>query len=94
MQSLVDFAEQAGGYGRWILANIETGIMQGDPTPILISNSYAFGGDDFDLETAYRYMKRRTDTRLYSQKQEIRPYLGEYINNGHTFASMSLYASS
>ena len=96
MQSLVDFAEQAGGYGRWILANIETGIMQGDPTPILISNSYAFGGDDFDLETAYRYMKKSAlIPRLYSQKQEIRPYLEEYINNGHTFASMSLeYASA
>ena len=25
MQSLVDFADQSGGYGRWILANIETG---------------------------------------------------------------------
>ena len=32
MQSVVDFAEQSGGYGRWVLANIETGIMQGDPT--------------------------------------------------------------
>jgi len=33
--------------------------------------------------------------RLYSQKQEIRPYLEEYINNGHTFASMMLeYTSS
>ena len=96
MQSLVDFAEQAGGYGRWILANIETGIMQGDPTPILISNSFAFGGDDFDLKTAYRYMKKGAlIPRLYSQKQEVRPYLEEYINNGHTFASMSLeYASA
>ena len=32
VQSLIDFADQAGGYGRWILANIETGVMQGDPT--------------------------------------------------------------
>ena len=33
--------------------------------------------------------------RLNSQKQEIRPYLTEYINNGHTFASMMLeYTSS
>ncbi len=96
MQSLVDFAEQAGGYGRWILANIETGIMQGDPTPILISNSFAFGGDNFDIKSAYRYMKKGAlIPRQYSQKQEIRPYLEEYINNGHTFASMSLeYASS
>ena len=96
MQSLVDFADQAGGYGRWILANIETGIMQGDPTPILISNSYAFGGDDFDIEKAYHHMRKGAlIPRLYSQKQEIRPYLEEYINHGHTFASMSLeYASA
>ena len=96
MQSLVNFAEQAGGYGRWILANIETGIMQGDPTPILISNSFAFGANDFDHKKAYKYMYNGAMVpRLNSQKQEIRPYLTEYINNGHTFASMMLeYTSS
>jgi predicted alpha-1,2-mannosidase len=96
VQSLVDFADQAGGYGRWILANIETGIMQGDPTPILISNSYAFGAKDFDLKRAYFHMKRgATIPRLNSQKQEIRPYLTEFIRDGHTFASMLLeYISS
>jgi len=96
VQSLIDFADQAGGYGRWILANIETGVMQGDPTPILISNSYAFGAKDFDIDRAYFHMKRgATIPRLYSQKQEIRPYLTEFIRDGHTFASMLLeYISS
>ena len=96
MQSLVDFAEQSGGYGRWILANIETGIMQGDPTPILISNSHAFGATNFDLNKAYDYMKRgATIPLLRSQEQEIRPYLTEYMRDGHTFASMMLeYTSS
>ena len=96
MQSLVDFAEQSGGYGRWILANIETGIMQGDPTPILISNSHAFGATNFDLYKAYNYMKRgATIPLLRSQDQEIRPYLTEYMRDGHTFASMMLeYTSS
>ena len=96
VQSLIDFADQAGGYGRWILANIETGVMQGDPTPILISNSYAFGAKDFDIDRAYYHMKRgATIPRLYSQKQEIRPYLTEFIRDGHTFASMLLeYISS
>lgn len=96
VQSLIDFADQAGGYGRWILANIETGIMQGDPTPILISNSYAFGAKDFDVKRAYFHMKRgATIPRLNSQKQEIRPYLTEVIRDGHTFASMLLeYISS
>ena len=96
MESLVNFAKEAGGYGRWILANIETGIMQGDPTPILISNSFAFGGDNFDVKSAYEFMKKGAlQLRLRSQKQEIRPYLNEYINDGHTFASMALeYCSS
>lgn len=91
MQSLVNFAEQAGGYGRWILANIETGIMQGDPTPILIASSYAFGAKEFDHKKAFKYMKLgATIPRLRSQNQEIRPYLHEYLRDGHTFASMSL----
>jgi predicted alpha-1,2-mannosidase len=96
VQSLIDFADQAGGYGRWILANIETGIMQGDPTPILISNSYAYGAKDFDLNRSYFHMKRgATIPRLNSQKQEIRPYLTEFLKDGHTFASMLLeYISS
>ncbi len=91
MQSVVDFAEQAGGFGRWMLANIETGIMQGDPTTILVSNSYAFGARNFELMKAFKHMKQAaTIPRLKSQKQEIRPYLDEYIRDGHTFASMSL----
>ena len=95
MQSLVDFADQSGGYGRWILANIETGIMQGDPTSILIANSYAFGAKNFDLEQAYHHMKRgATIPLLRSQNQEIRPNLTEYIRDGHTFASMSLEYTS
>ncbi|MBK3519161.1 GH92 family glycosyl hydrolase [Carboxylicivirga marina] len=95
MKSLVDFADQSGGYGRWILANIETGIMQGDPTAILIANSYAFGATDFDLQRAYYHMKRgATIPRLRSQDQEIRPHLTEYINDGHTFASMMLEYTS
>lgn len=95
MQSLVDFANQSGGYGRWILANIETGIMQGDPTSILIANSYAFGAKNFNIKDAYSHMKRgATIPLLRSQNQEIRPHLTEYIRDGHTFASMMLEYTS
>ncbi len=96
MQSLVNFAEQAGGYGRWILANIETGIMQGDPTPILIANSYAFGATNFDLQKAFYYMKKgATIPRFYSQDREIRPFLKDYMQYGIAPASMLLeYTSS
>jgi predicted alpha-1,2-mannosidase len=95
MQSLVDFADQSGGYGRWILANIETGIMQGDPTPILIANSYVFGATNFDVQQAYNHMKHAaTIPLLRSQDQEIRPHLTEYLRDGHTFASMMLEYTS
>ena len=91
MQSLVDFADQTSGLGRWILANVETGIMQGDPTSILIASSYAFGADDFDVLRAFYHMKNAAFTpRIRSQKVEVRPFLEEYMRDGHTFASMAL----
>jgi predicted alpha-1,2-mannosidase len=96
MQSVVDFAEQGGGYGRWVLANIETGVMHGDPIPIIISNTYAFGGRDFDTQTAYKYMKRGAmEPGTYSQNVEVRPGLHNYIRKGIENASLCLeYTSS
>lgn len=96
MQSVVDFAEQGGGYGRWVLANIETGVMHGDPIPIIISNTYAFGGKDFDIQAAYRHMKHGAkEVGTYSQNVEVRPGLHNYISEGIENASLCLeYASS
>ena len=96
MQSAIDFANQAGGFGRWVLANIETGIMHGDPMPIIIANTYAFGGQDFDLQNAYQHMKKGAmvpDT--YSQEVEVRPGLATYLEKGIENASLCLeYTSS
>lgn len=96
MQSVVDFAEQCGGYGRWVLANIETGVMHGDPIPIIISNTYAYGGRDFDIQTAYKHMKRGAmEPGTYSQNVEVRPGLNNYIRKGVENASLCLeYTSS
>lgn len=96
MQSAVNFAEQSGGYGRWVAANIETGIMHGDPIPIIISNTYAFGGKDFDIEKAYYYMKRGAMmVGTCSQNIVVRPGLENYISKGIENASLCLeYASS
>jgi len=96
MQSAIDFAEQAGGYGRWIAVNIETGVMHGDPMPIIIANTYAFGGRNFDIQTAYKHMKQAACIPgIYSQDVEVRPGLSNYINKGIVNASLCLeYASS
>lgn len=96
MQSAIDFAEQAGGYGRWIAANIETGVMHGDPMSIIIANTYAFGAQNFDIQTAYKHMKRGACTPgTYSQNVEVRPGLSNYIEKGIENASLCLeYVSS
>ncbi|MDU1892526.1 MAG: GH92 family glycosyl hydrolase [Dysgonomonas sp.] len=95
-QSAVEFAEQAGGYGRWVLANIETGIMHGDPMPIIIANTWVYGGKNFDVQKAYKYMKKgATVVGTYSQNQIVRPGLENYIEKGIENASLCLeYASS
>ncbi|MDT5256527.1 MAG: hypothetical protein QOD10_1607 [Mycobacterium sp.] len=55
-QSLVNDAEQSGSFPRWALANSATGEMTGDSVVPLIVNLYAYGGKDFDLPTALRFM--------------------------------------
>lgn len=95
MQSAVDFAEQCGGYGRWITANIETGIMHGDPMPLIIANTYAFGGRNFDLNTAYKHMKRGAMVAgTLSQDVVVRPELENYIEKGVANASLCLEYTS
>ena len=96
MNSLVKFADQSGGFGRWVLANIETGIMHGDPISLILSNSYAFGAENFDLNGAYGHMlNSATVPGIMSQNVTVRPGLESYIENGFDNASLSLeYASA
>lgn len=95
MQSAVDFAEQAGGYGRWIAVNIETGVMHGDPMPIIIANTYAFGGQNFDTQTAFKHMKRGACVPgTHSQNVEVRPGLSNYLTKGIENASLCLEYTS
>ncbi len=61
-QSLVNDAEQSGSFPRWALANSATGEMSGDSVVPLIVNLYAYGGKDFDLQTALRFMVNAATT--------------------------------
>lgn len=92
-----DFAEQAGGsFPRWVLANVETGIMQGDPTPILIANAYAFGARNYDAKRILRIMEKgATVPGSKCQTMETRPELEQYLEKGWCDASIQLeYVSS
>ena len=91
------FAEQAagGGFPRWVMANIETGIMQGDPTPILISNAWAFGARDYDPQPIFKTMQRGAEVPgTMSQNIEVRPGLKQYLEKGYYNASEQLEYTS
>ncbi|HEY4789346.1 MAG TPA: GH92 family glycosyl hydrolase, partial [Bacteroidales bacterium] len=101
ISSLLTFAQQSGGgFPRWVLADYETGIMQGDPTSILVANAYAFGVKDFDVKKALAIMKQGAEIPgTKSQNELTRPHLEQYLDKGYIYysmgASMALeYASS
>ena len=96
INSIITFAQQTGGgFPRWVMANTETGVMQGDPTSILVANAYAFGAANFDKEAALKVMRQGAevpDTK--SQLIETRPDLQQYLKKGYINASIQLECAS
>ena len=91
-----DFAIQSGGsLPRWVMANIETGIMQGDPSSILISNAWAFGARNYDPKPIFDVMRKGAEVPgAKSQEQETRPFLKQYLDKGYCPASIQLEYTS
>ncbi|MDR0824007.1 MAG: GH92 family glycosyl hydrolase, partial [Prevotella sp.] len=94
--SLQQFAEQAGGgFPRWVMANIETGVMQGDPTSILVSNAWAFGARNYDPRPIFKIMRKGAESpELKTQNVEVRPGLNQYLEKGYYNASIQLEYTS
>lgn len=90
------FAEQSGGsFPRWVMANIETGVMQGDPSPILVSNAYAFGARNYDPKPLFKIMRKGAEEPgAKSQNEETRPGLKQYLEKGYYNASIQLEYTS
>lgn len=62
-QSFVDDAKSRSGFlPKWSIANSETNVMNGDPASITISNMYAFGARNFDLQEALKVMDYHAST--------------------------------
>ncbi|MEU6239258.1 glycoside hydrolase domain-containing protein, partial [Kitasatospora sp. NPDC047058] len=53
-ESIVDQAVTAGYFDRWTLANGGTGVMVGDPLPVMAATVHAFGGTGFDARRLLR----------------------------------------
>lgn len=74
-QSAVNQSEQGGYFDRWTVANGGTGVMTGDPLPIIIAGVQAFGATDFDAKAALKQMvagahneDERPGHRYYDEK--------------------------
>lgn len=61
LKSLVCMAEAGGVLPRWPSGAGYTGSMFGTPADIVIAESYLKGMTDFDVETAYEYMKQGSE---------------------------------
>ncbi len=63
LNSLVEMAKTGGAIPRWAQGAGYAGSMLGDPANIVITESYLKGFTDFDVETAYYYMKHSSEVK-------------------------------
>lgn len=80
LNSLVEMAKAGGSLPRWPMGTGYTGSMLGDPANIVITESYLKGFTDFDVETAYEYMKLSSDSAV---EKDGRTYVDLYNQYGY-----------
>jgi predicted alpha-1,2-mannosidase len=83
MQSLVNDAAQGGALPRWVVDNIESGVMESGSATPLIAGAYAFGAQHFDAASALQFMKVQESTPgVMCQGTEERWGLRDYLSKG------------
>ncbi len=80
LNSLVEMAKAGGALPRWPQGAGYSGSMFGDSANIMITESYLKGFTDFDVETAYEYMKKSSDGKVNKVGRE---YVDEYNTYGY-----------
>lgn len=80
LNSLVEMAKAGDGLPRWPMGAGYTSSMLGDPANIVITESYLKGFTDFDVETAYEYMKLSSETKI---PRDGRDYIDSYNEYGY-----------
>ena len=80
LNSLVEMAKAGGALPRWPQGAGYTSSMQGDPANIVITESYLKGFRDFDVETAYEYMKLASEVK---PERDGRDWIKEYNEYGY-----------
>lgn len=81
LKSLVQMAKDGEDViPRWPMGAGYTSSMLGDPANIVITESYLKGITDFDVESAYEYMKNSSDNKV---KKDGRNYVDLYNEYGY-----------
>ena len=78
LKSLMEMAETGGSLPRWPMGAGYAGSMIGDPANIVITESYLKNYRDFDVEKAYEYMKKSSDSRVEKAGREYVELYNEY----------------
>lgn len=82
--SLVKMSEQGGSLPRWPSGAGYTGSMFGAPAEIAISEAYQKGIRDFDIETAYRAMRKAAmEPAPAGARYSGRRNIADYIQYGY-----------
>ncbi|GAB3693580.1 GH92 family glycosyl hydrolase [Saccharopolyspora tripterygii] len=96
-QSAVNQSAQGGYFDRWTVANGGTGVMVGDPLPIMVASAHAFGATDFDTEAALREMREgatNTDERPGHEEYDSLGYVPPGVQDVWGSAATSLEYNS
>lgn len=80
VKSMLNIYDESGWLPKWELNATETTTMVGDPAGIVLADTYLKGIKDFDIEKAYKAM-RKSATQL--KNNLLRPGIDEYILNGY-----------
>ncbi len=85
VQSMIDMYNEGGWLPHWELISNEKGVMNGDPAPIVIADSYLRGIRDFNIETAYEAMVNNAENSWFapnrdnSKAETVRNRIKEYL---------------
>ncbi len=96
LKSLVEMANSGGVIPRWPMGAGYASSMHGDPTNIMIAESYLKDFRDFDIETLYECMKKTSEGPVHKSGRNFIELYNEYgyipddLANGEESVSFTL----
>ncbi len=81
VRSMVDMSKEWGWLPKWELFGRETFTMEGDPATPVIVDTWRKGLTDFDIDAAYKAMKRSATEP--GERNPMRPDIDPYIEKGY-----------